>query len=141
MTRRRGHRFQTEEEFADFLSYMPAFTRVVPGVVQLMARTTLRKSPDGQDYELRCPREYEAQIMDYVRSFSPLVDLETLPCPTKVVGADPTLPYAYLPTFDLSHVMTVDYDFIPDATHLLQLEQPAECVTAVRQFLEHRGLA
>lgn len=141
MTRRRGHRFQTEEEFADFLSYMPAFTRVLPGVLQLMARTTLRKSPDGQDYELRCPREYEAQIMDYVRSFSPLVDLETLPCPTKVVGADPTLPYAYLPTFDLSHVMTVDYDFIPDATHLLQLEQPAECVTAVRQFLEHKGLA
>ena len=79
--------------------------------------------------------------MDYVRSFSPLVDLETLPCPTKVVGADPTLPYAYLPTFDLSHVMTVDYDFIPDATHLLQLEKPSECVAAVRQFLENNGIS
>ena len=79
--------------------------------------------------------------MDYVRSFSPLVDLETLPCPTKVVGADPTLPYAYLPTFDLSHVMTVDYDFIPDATHLLQLEKPSECAAAVQQFLENNGIS
>ena len=105
-----------------------------------MAKTTLRKSSDGQDFELRCPREYEAQITDYVRSFSPLVDFSTLPCPTKVVGADPTLPYSYLPSFDLSHVMTVDYDFIPETTHLLQLEKPSECVTAVYQFLEHNGL-
>ncbi len=139
MTRRRGHRFQTEEEFSDFLRYIPAFTRVVPGVRELMAKTILRKSANGQDYELRCPREYEAQIMDYVRSFSPLVDLGELPCPTKVIGADPTLPYSYLPTFDLSDVMTVDYDFIPEATHLLQLEKPAECAAAIRQYLEHYG--
>lgn len=134
ITRRRGFRFQTEEDFADFLSYIPTFTHVVPGVCELMARTTLRKAADGQGYELRCPREYEAQITDYVRSFSPLVDFETLPCPTKVIGADPTLPYAYLPTFDLSDVLTVDYDFIPETTHLLQLERPADCVSAVREF-------
>ena len=127
-TRRRGHRFRTEEEFADFLAYMPGFLRVVPGVRQLMASTTLRRSADGQGYELRCPREYEAQVTDYVRSFSPLLDLAILPCPAKVIGADPTLPYAYLPTFDLAHVQTVDYDFLPEATHLLQLEKPAECV-------------
>ena len=140
-TRRRGHRFRTEEEFSDFLAYMPGFLRVVPGVRPLMARTTLRRSADGQAYELRCPREYEAQITDYVRSFSPLLDLAVLPCPTKVIGADPTLPYAYLPTFDLGHVQTVDYDFLPEATHLLQLEKPAECVAMLREFLEHHGLA
>lgn len=141
MTRRRGHRFQTEADFADFLSYIPTFTHVVPGVRELMAQTTLRKSADGQGYELRCPREYEAQITDYVRSFSPLVDFETLPCPTKVIGADPTLPYAYLPTFDLSDVLTVDYDFTPDTTHLLQLERPADCVSAVREFQEQQRLS
>ena len=78
--------------------------------------------------------------MDYVRSFSPLVDLGMLPCPTKVIGADPTLPYAYLPTLDLSHVMTVDYDFLPETTHFLQLENPAECVAVIREFLEENGL-
>ena len=140
ITRRRGYRFRTEEEFSDLLSYLPGFVRVVPGVRELMAATTLRRAGDGQGYELRCPREYEAQIMDYVRSFAPLLDLSLLTCPTKVVGADPTLEYAYLPTFDLSHMLTVDYDFLPDATHFLQLEKPAECAAVLREFLETNGL-
>ena len=140
ITRRRGYRFRTEEEFSDLLSYLPGFVRVVPGVRELMAATTLRRAADGHGYELRCPREYEAQIMDYVRSFAPLLDLSLLTCPTKVVGADPTLEYAYLPTFDLSHMLTVDYDFLPDATHFLQLEKPAECAAVLREFLATNGL-
>ena len=140
MTRCRAYRFQTPEDFVALLRYLPAFTRVVPGVLDLMARTTLRRSADGQDYELRCPREYEAQLIDYTRSFSPLADLRTLPCPTKVLGADPTLPYAYLPTFDFNHVMTVEYDFLPETTHNLQLEKPEECVAVLREFLERNGL-
>ena len=138
--RRRGHRFKTREAFADFLRYIPAFTRVVPGVRELISQTTLRPTASGEEYELRCPREYEAQLMDYARSFFPLVDLEWLSCPTKIVGADPTLPYSYLPTFDFSDVMKVDYDFIPEATHFLQLEQPEECAAAVREFLERHVL-
>ena len=138
--RRRGQRFRTREEFADFLRYIPSFVRVVPGVRELMAETTLRLATDGEAYELRCPREYEAQLMDYTRSFFPLVDLDSLSCPTKIIGADPTLHYSYLPTFDLSNVMKVDYDFIPEATHLLQLEQPEECAAAVREFLKDHGL-
>ncbi|MXX11200.1 MAG: alpha/beta hydrolase [Nitrospira sp. SB0677_bin_15] len=140
LTRRRAYRFQKQEDFVELLSYLPAFTRVVPGVLDLMAKTTLRPSPNGQDYELRCPREYEAQIMDYIGGFSPLVDLGTLPCPTKIVGADPTLPFTYLPTVDFEHVMTVEYDFLPETTHYLQLEAPKECVTVIREFLEHNGL-
>ena len=134
--RRRGHRFKTREEFADFLKYVPTFARVVPGVRDLMARTTLRRTPDGEAYELRCPREYEAQLTDYARSFFPIIDLDLLSCPTKIVGADPTLPYSYLPTFDFSNVMKVDYDFIPEATHLLQLERPEECAAAVREVFD-----
>ena len=136
MARRRGHRFRTEEEFAELLAYLPGFTRVVPGVRELMASTTLRRSPDGRAFELRCPREYEAQVIEYVRSFSPLMDLEGLACPTKVVGADPTLPNTYLPTFDLSHMLTVNYDFLPESTHFLQLEQPENCARMLREFLE-----
>ena len=141
MARRRGHRFRTRQEFAEFLAYMPGFQRVVPGVRELMASVTLRPSADGEDFELRCPREYEAQLIEYVRSFSPLLDLEGLPCPTKVIGADPTLPSTYLPTFDLSQMMTVDYDFVPESTHLLQLEQPAKCATLLREFLASDRIA
>ena len=133
--RNRGHRFKTREEFSDFLRYIPSFTRVVPGVRELMAETTLRPTASGEEYELRCPREYEAQLMDYARCFFELVNLDLVSCPIKIVGADPTLPYSYLPTFDLSYLMKVDYDFIPEATHFLQLEQPEECAAAVRDFL------
>ena len=138
--RRRGDRFKTKEEFADFLRYIPTFARVVPGVRELVADTTLRKTAEGNEYELRCPPEYEAQLMDYARSFFPLIDLDLLSCPTKIVGADPTLPYSYLPTFDFSNVMKVDYDFIPEATHFLQLEKPAECAAAIREFLDRNEL-
>ncbi len=141
MTRRRAYRFQRQEDFVKLLSYVPAFSRMVPGVLELMARTIFRPSANGQDYELRCPREYEAQIMDYVRSFSPLVDMGALPCPTKIVGADPTLPFAFLPTIDLSDMVAVEYDFLPETTHYLQLEAPKACVAEVREFLEQNGLS
>ena len=138
--RKRGHRFKTREAFAEFLGLVPTFARVVPGVHELMARTTLRKSASDERYELRCPREYEAQLMDYARSFFPLLDLDLLYCPTKVIGGDPTVRNAYLPTFDLGQVSVVDYDFVPDATHLLQLEEPEECAALLREFLASLGI-
>ena len=139
--RRRGHRFKTREEFSNFLRYIPTFGRVVPGVRELMARTTLRRSASGVGYELRCPREYEAQLMDYARVYFPLIDLEWLSCPTKIVGADPTVPYSYLPTFDIEDATRIDYDFIPETSHLLQLERPKECAAAIREFLECHELS
>ena len=138
MTRRRGERFKTREEFAELLSYLPPFSQVVPGVLELMAETTLRPA-DGGGYELCCPREYEAQILDYARSFAALIDWDDLPCPTKVIGGDPTLSASYLPSFDFSDLCTVDYDFLPESTHLLQLERPEECVRLTREFLAHNG--
>ena len=88
-------------------------------------------------YELRCPPEYEAQIVDYATIFAVPADFGELLCPTKVIGADPTLPYSFLPTFDFSDAVIVDYDFIPDATHFLQLEKPEECVATMSQFSIH----
>ena len=140
MTKRRGYRFKSEEQFIELLAFLPGFARVLPGVRELMSATTLRRSAEGQGLELRCPREYEAQITEYVRSFAPLLDLTLLTCPTKIIGADPTVPFAYLPTFNLGHILSVDYDFLPDATHFLQLEQPEACVALMREFLDGAGL-
>ena len=139
MTRRRAYSFRSREEFSGVLPFMPTFKHVVPGVTDLMARTTLRESADGKGYELRCPRDYEAQIMDYARLFSVTVEFERLVCPVKVIGADPTLPYSYLPTLDLKDILEVDYDFLPDATHFLPLEKPEECVAGLRTFLKQIG--
>lgn len=133
--RRRTDRFKSREELAEFLPFLPTFHRSVPGVCELVARTTLRPRADGNGYELRCPKEYEAQIIDYAAVFALLVDFHALHCPTKVIGADPTLPYSFLPTFDCSDIAKVDYDFLPEATHLLQLEKPRECVAEMREFL------
>jgi pimeloyl-ACP methyl ester carboxylesterase len=138
---RRSSLFQTREDFIALMSFLPTLNNTVPGVAELMALTTLRETADGSGYELRCPREHEAQIMAHARVFAVLVDFAVLRCPTKVIGADPTLPYSYLPTLDLSEMATIDYDFLPDTTHFLQLQQPAECVKAMRDFLEPMGLA
>ena len=135
-TRRRTERFDSPAQFVELLRYSPSYFRVVPGTLELIARTTLRETRNGDGFELCCPAEYEARIVEYVRSYGGLVDFEHLPCPIKVVGADPTVPYSYLPTLDLAEMGTVDYDFLPDATHFLQLEQPQACVDAVRSFLD-----
>ena len=140
LIRKRGHQFKTREEFASFLHLIPTFARVVPGVQELMAETTLRPSASGDGFELRCPREYEAQLMDYARGFFPLLNLELLSCPTKVIGGDPTIRSVYLPSFDLGQISAVDYDFVPESTHFLQLEQPAECASLTRSFLESLAL-
>ena len=137
MARRRTAAFRSIAEYSAFLPYVPAFQHLAPGAHDLMAKTTLRERSDGEGFELRCPPEYEAQIIDYARIFCLAVDFETMQCPLKVIGADPTLPYAYLPTLDLSDVAIVHYDFLPDATHFLPLEQPEECAKALREFLSH----
>ena len=137
--RRREVRFQSREDFAELLSFSPAYSRAVPGIADLLARTTLRPSADGSGYELRCPPEFEAQVMEYLWAWAALVDLGALTCPTKVIGADPTLPFSYMPTFDLSEIIEVDYDFIPESAHLLQLECPEPCVETMLDFLVEQG--
>ncbi|MCY3666994.1 MAG: alpha/beta hydrolase [Gemmatimonadetes bacterium] len=128
--------FKTTQELVDILPYIPAWQHVVPGVFDLYARTTLRECANGEGYEPRCPPEYQAQLIEYASAFAVLVDFQSLLCPTKVIGADPTLPYSYLPTLDLSDMSTVDYDFLPDTTHLLLLEKPQECVRSMLEFIE-----
>ena len=134
MARQRGYQFKSREAFAELLAFSPRFRPSVEGVLPLLAEATLRESPSG-GFELICPREYEAQIVEFGRLFSVFVDFAAIRCPIKVLGADPTLPYSYLPTLDLGDIREVDYDFVPDATHFLQLEQPETCAESVREFL------
>ncbi len=141
MARSRSPRFESIDQFAELLRILPVFQNAVPGVHELLARTTLREDKEGRGYTLRCPREYEAQIVDYARAFAVLVDFGALRCPIKVIGADPTLPFSYLPSLDLSDIDEVEYDFLPETTHFLPLEKPDECAAEVRDFLDSISFA
>ena len=138
--RRRRDRFETPEDFAKHLSGTKVFERVCPSVVDLFARTTLRRATDGTSYELCCPREYEALICEYIFCWAMTVDLESVTCPIKAIGADPTVPNSYMPSMDIRDLQRVDYDYIPETTHLLQLEEPETCAALALEFIEEYGL-
>ena len=141
VARRRRSWFDTPEELAEHLSRAHGFQRVCPAAVDLMARTTLRRAADGRGYELCCPREYEAQVNDYSFGWAMTLDINKVTCAVKVIGADPTDPYSFMPSMDLNRLRFVDYDFIPETTHFLQLEEPEACAALVVEFLEDRGFA
>lgn len=140
MARRRTERFKSMEDYAELQRFLPTFYRSVPGVIELLAATTLREREDGDGFALRCPPEHEARILDYSRIWASVVDFGDFDTPIKVIGADPTLPYSFLPTFDFNEIRLVDYDFIPETTHLLQLEKPGECVEMLDEFLGSVGM-
>ena len=143
-TRRRQERFKTREEFADIVRAAPVFNRLLPGVPDLYAQATLRPAADGHGYELCCPREHEAQIYEYFLDSSFELAMGSFPCPLKLIGGDPTGSDAFLPSIvlrDLARRCDLDYDYVPGASHFLQLEKPEECTAIMLEFLERQGLA
>ena len=139
-TRRRRGQFQSRADFLARVTRSSKLARVVPGVHDLMARTTLRERADGAGYELRCPPEYEAQVFEEARRWLRTLKLVGLGCPVKVIGSDPGLPSSYAPTLDADQLATIEFESIPGTTHYLPLEAPRECATAVLAYLRRRGL-
>ena len=133
--RRRRETFASEEAFAERIRNAPAFERLVPGTAEVMARTTLRQIPGDTAYGLRCPREYEARIHQQGLRWAMAVDIDKLHCPAKAIGADPTVLHSFMPTVNLSELLILDYDFVPETTHFLQLEAPGVCVHFMLEFL------
>ena len=139
--RNRQDRFEMREELTERLLRTRAFERLLPGTADLIARTTLRRVVGGgTGYQLCCPREYEAQVFEQLYSSAVAADIKNLSCPTKIIGADPTVPFSFLPSVDLNDMVALDYDFVPETTHFLQLERPEECIAQMLGFLEHRKL-
>ncbi len=141
LARSRADSIPTKLALVEVLTMVPIYQRLVAGAHQLIADTTLHKTGPDQGFTLRCPKEYEARIMEYAGAFAVAIDLEAIRCPVKVIGADPTIPYSYLPSLDADSIARVNYDFLPDATHFLQIEQPAECVDLMLGFLREHQLA
>lgn len=140
MARRRPRRFESPQELASMLERSPAFSQVPKSVRQLFAETTLRPLPDG-GYEMRCPPEHEAQLFEWYfgHSMQALEVLNEITIPIKVVGADPTAAFSFLPSTDLSTLTELDYDYVPDLTHLLPLEDPETCAAITTEFMQRLG--
>ena len=109
--------------------------------IELLARSTLRASANGGGYALRCPCEYEAQVFEFFFAWSMTVDFEPVTCPVRIIGSDPTVRNSFMPSMDLGELVALDYDFLPETSHLLQLEQPEECAARVLDFIEQYNLA
>lgn len=138
----RSNHFETREEFVQATVLSRAFANVPAKSIVLLSQTTLRPAPDG-GYQLCLPREHEAQLYEYYFGWSMQAPeiLERVDCPTKVIGADPTIPFTYLPSTDLSEMVKLDYDFIPGSSHFLQFEYPETCANLTTEFLENHGFA
>ena len=139
MLGRRAPWFRAKEELAELHANLHYFQLAVPGVFDLVARTTLRESGTGQGYELRCPREYEAKIWYEASGPAVSVDFGSLGCPTRIIASDPTVD-PNRPNFDYSAAAGVEHEFVPGSTHFLQLEKPEECAAAMLDFLGRHGL-
>ena len=136
MTRRRKDSFGSPDELAAAFSRSPLFERMRPDIAGLLARSTVRRHGNGSGYEFRCPREYEAQVFEYFFAWSMTVDFDAVTCPVKILGSDPTVRNSFMPSMDLVQIVAVDYDFVPETSHFLPLEEPEECAARTLDFLE-----
>lgn len=134
--RRRRSTFESAAGYADRLRQSPAFERLRPGIAELIAETTLRQAANSSEVELRCPREYEAKIYEQGLQYASSVEIDALSCPVKVIGSDPVEPHSFLPTVAMNEILALNYDFIPETTHFLQLEEPEECVRTMLDFIK-----
>lgn len=139
--RMRRERFETREQLAESIERAFVYQRLLPGVPDLIAQATLWSASGEEGYELHCPSVYEAQVLEYAFAYNLEPESSAFSCPLKVIGGDPTSPFSFLPRRDLEGLAGLDYDFVPDTTHFLQLENPGACVAMMLAFLEQHGLA
>jgi pimeloyl-ACP methyl ester carboxylesterase len=139
----RRRRFATVDELAAEYLQSRATKGWVDGAHELMARSVLRPSPDGDGHVLVCAPENEAAIYAEALSLNLWPRADAFGGPVKLIGADPNMkggPTTALTNQALGVENGYDYDFVAGAGHLLQIEKPTECVRLVEEFLAKHGL-
>jgi pimeloyl-ACP methyl ester carboxylesterase len=142
--RQRRRRFASIEELAEEYRQSRATARWVEGEHELMARSVLRKSPDGNGYELVCDPENEATIYAQAMTLNLWPRAKEFGGPVKLIGCDPNMkgtPATGPANQALGIEGGYDYNFVEGTGHLLQIEKPQECVKLTLEFLTQCGLA
>ncbi len=115
----------------------------VAGAHELMARSVLRRSPDGEGLTLTCAPENEAAIYAEALALNLWPRAHEFGGPVKLIGADPD-PRGGPPTAQANQALGTengyDYAFVPGTGHLLQIEKPMECARLVEDFLVKCGI-
>jgi pimeloyl-ACP methyl ester carboxylesterase len=140
----RRRKFNSIDELTEEYKASRATSRWVEGVHELMARSVLRKSPDGNGYELVCDPENEASIYAQALTLNLWPEASEFGGPVTLIGCDPNFkgaPATGPANQALGTEGGYDYSFVPGTGHLLQIEQPDECIRLTLEFLRKHGLA
>ena len=137
--RNRRRRFASVDELtAEYLASR-ATRNWVPGVHALMARSVLRKSPDGDGYVLVCAPENEAAIYAQALTLNIWPNASEYGGPVKLIGADPNMkggPATGPANQALGREGGYDYCYVEGTGHLLQIERPEECIRLTLDFFK-----
>jgi pimeloyl-ACP methyl ester carboxylesterase len=113
-----------------------AFARVDDAGLQALAASTLRWNDDSQLYELACAREFEASIFTMQDLPGAWERMCSVRLPVQLVAGEPKTRTS--PFVDMERAFARDGGFafttVPDASHFMQMEKPAECAAIVRAF-------
>jgi pimeloyl-ACP methyl ester carboxylesterase len=142
--RSRRRRFASVAELTEEYKQSRATARWVEGAHELMARSVLRRSPDGEGYELVCAPENEAAIYAQAMTLNLWPNADEFDGPVKLIGCDPQVkggPAIAAANAALGREGGYDYTFVAHTGHLLQIEKPQDCVAVTMDFLGDCGLA
>ena len=140
----RQDRFPDPDELVDVFRYLYRFRRLRKGVAELNARSTLRLDRNSGEWRLCCPGPLEAGLYTEVARLPIWRKPGPRAHPLLIVGSDPQTEYASktAPCCKLfCETFGIDYAFVPDTTHLLQLEEPERCFALFDSFLADNGIS
>lgn len=138
----RQERFASPEELSNQYKLSKSLSRWVPGAHELMARSILREDTETGDWVLCCPPAGESQVYLTNSALDLCPRLGELTGPVKFIASDPNDPNARAPGLinrALHEEFGHPYQFVPESTHMLQMEKPDECAAIVIEFLEGCG--
>jgi pimeloyl-ACP methyl ester carboxylesterase len=139
----RRRRYAAIEELVEEYKALRTTRNWVEGEHELMARSVLRRAPDGNGYELTCAPENEAAIYAEALALNLWPKAAEFGGPVKLIGCDPEFKGAPA-TAPANRALGLeggyDYSFVPGTGHLLQIEKPDECVALTLEFLRRHGL-
>lgn len=139
---RRPERYDSYDDFVRVLKRVPQFSRLVPGAHELLAQATLRDDPENGGVMLRCPRECEAQVFRSNTDSTIAARMPEFPVPLIFICGDPEAANAAIPSFSslaLAEDWGVESAVVPETTHFLQTEAPAETAEAMLAFYRRHG--
>lgn len=140
---KRKRKFASIEELANDYLQSRATRNWVPGSHELMARSVLRKNPDGEGFVLVCAPENEANIYREAMVLNLWPMMNEFGGPVKLFGADPTAkgaPATAAANQALGMEGGYDYSYVQGGGHMLQIEKPEECFRLSMEFLAKHGL-